>query len=344
MKYLKSFDTHIDYETFTASTEFKRRNVSICKEENHKHYNPFLKQHLVFNDPLLTTVDVNSSITNTATSDVEGSLITYESSNEEIATVDNNGRVDGLIGGTVTITAKANRHGDYASAKASYELVVNKINQTLTFDPSTGVVSTEETLEIEALNDKSDGGAVTYVSSDESIATVNFIDTKTIVSGVAEGEATITATAAETPKYYEATADYELTVLPASRKEYLTFKAITNSNICASRTGLSYSKNGGQSWSSMGTSPISVSAGQELMVKGNVTGSLTFGGYQTTGTYEVYGNPMSTRNAEGFREVVSVPANAFDSMFLNCSGLTKIDNIYLGFDTMGSGACLNMFR
>lgn len=42
MKYIKLFKNHSDYETFTATTEFVKPNVSVCKQENEVHYNPYV--------------------------------------------------------------------------------------------------------------------------------------------------------------------------------------------------------------------------------------------------------------------------------------------------------------
>ena len=41
MKYLKLFNTHAEYETFTATTEFVLPNVSHCIQEKDVHYNPW---------------------------------------------------------------------------------------------------------------------------------------------------------------------------------------------------------------------------------------------------------------------------------------------------------------
>ena len=48
MKYLKKFDTHSDYETFTGSTDFVLPNVSVCVNENGVHYNPYYDPILKF--------------------------------------------------------------------------------------------------------------------------------------------------------------------------------------------------------------------------------------------------------------------------------------------------------
>ena len=38
--YLKKFENHTQYDTYTASTEFITPNVSLCAQENEVHYNP----------------------------------------------------------------------------------------------------------------------------------------------------------------------------------------------------------------------------------------------------------------------------------------------------------------
>lgn len=39
-KYIKTFDAHSEYETFTGTTGFVKPNVSHCIQENDVHYNP----------------------------------------------------------------------------------------------------------------------------------------------------------------------------------------------------------------------------------------------------------------------------------------------------------------
>ena len=39
-EYIKKFENHAQYETFTASTEFVLPNVSYCKQEDEVHFNP----------------------------------------------------------------------------------------------------------------------------------------------------------------------------------------------------------------------------------------------------------------------------------------------------------------
>lgn len=49
-KYLKNFDTHSDYNTYTQSANFTRPNVSVCTQQKEVHYNPkdYSKKYLTF--------------------------------------------------------------------------------------------------------------------------------------------------------------------------------------------------------------------------------------------------------------------------------------------------------
>ena len=50
-KYLKLFENHQEYESFTETEDFIKPNVSHCIEENHVHYNPIIdyaKTYLTF--------------------------------------------------------------------------------------------------------------------------------------------------------------------------------------------------------------------------------------------------------------------------------------------------------
>ena len=65
-----------------------------------------------------------------ATGAVSGSSVSYTSSNPAVATVDNTGKVTILKAGSTTITATASEAGDYAEAKDTLSLTVNKSSNT----------------------------------------------------------------------------------------------------------------------------------------------------------------------------------------------------------------------
>ena len=46
-KYLKLFETHVEYEAYSGEGEMLLPNVSYCKDNNEVHYNPFYKTILI---------------------------------------------------------------------------------------------------------------------------------------------------------------------------------------------------------------------------------------------------------------------------------------------------------
>ena len=136
-------------------------------------------------------------------------------------------------------------------------------------------------------------------------------------------------------------------------RHYLTFVAETTSSIIFSGgTGLSGSTDGGVTWFDMGTSAVTLSAGERLMVKRvreqNTSGLYGFG--NSTGTYHVEGNPLSLVFGDDFKNGAGVKTDltnyqyALGYMFNGCSGLTNIDNLVLPATTLADSCYASMFR
>ena len=130
--------------------------------------------------------------------------------------------------GTFTAIAErltGDKAGNYKLPEnATKEYTIGLAEQKLTF-AKTGDQSLTygDTLENPAKNNRADGSAVTYTSSDDTIATV---DENGVVTAKNVGTTTITATAAAvTGKYSEATASYKLTV--TKRPISLTITPVT---------------------------------------------------------------------------------------------------------------------
>ena len=116
--------------------------------------------------------------------------VTWSSSNEGTATVDENGNVTGVKKGSVRITAAAN---DGSGIKASINVKVTQNAEEITLDKTEITVDTGRNTVLKAtvLPKETDNKKVTWASSDESVATVN---AQGRITGVALGDCEIICT------------------------------------------------------------------------------------------------------------------------------------------------------
>ena len=117
--------------------------------------------------------------------------VTWSSSNESVATVDENGVVTAIAVGEATITATTT---DGSNLSASCKVTVNPTLATsITLDKTEVVLEATQTTTLVAtvLPELTTNKSLTWSSSNESIATV---DENGVVTAIAVGEATITAT------------------------------------------------------------------------------------------------------------------------------------------------------
>ena len=346
MRTIKSFNNHQEYiEFYNDEKNFIRANVCYCENEDEIHYNPLLKQNVVFEN-LKTTITVDETIsTNVATNKSEGGgAITYSVSDPSVATVDaDSGEVKGIIGGSVTITAVAEATDKYRAGSATYELLVEKLEQVVTITNPTGG-SVEMGAEY-AISASTDGdGTLSYASSDESIATV---DENGNVSGVAEGEVVITVTASETDRCKESEgATYALKVYASNG--YFTIVPKTNCTIKFSNSGMQYSKNNGATWSTI-TNPsqgISGGVGDKVMFKSTITPSSSngIGSFRnTTGSFDVEGNAMSLLYGDDFKDKVDIKSYAFYDL-LKGTQVVSAENLILPSTSLKEGCYKEMFE
>ena len=162
-------------------------------------------------------VKVGSAVTLKATvtpSNATDTTVTWSSSDKTIATVTSAGAVKGVKAGTATITATS-ANGKKASCKITVKKAANVAVTGVTLSKTTASMTMGETLTLKATvtPDNATDSAVTWSSSDKTIATVS---TSGKVKGVAAGTATITVTTAN-----EKTAQCELTVKEADETETL---------------------------------------------------------------------------------------------------------------------------
>ena len=152
--------------------------------------------------------DDEGAITATVSNAVNGDRIGVTVTGGELTAGTHTAAATGLTGDKAKnyqlSTVDADRTVQYTVAQAA---------QTLTFAQQGSLTMTygDDAFSNAASDNRRDGGSITYASSRESVATVASDGTVTIH---AAGEATITATAAETANYQQSAASYTLRVSP----------------------------------------------------------------------------------------------------------------------------------
>ena len=141
--------------------------------------------------------------------------VTYSSANEKKAVVDAaTGVVTTKGAGDVVIKGIAPETSNFYRAEVNYTLHIAKASPVFAFEKNGLTVALGAAVPENKLNVGLYDGEVQYVSSDETVATV---DAQGVVTTLAIGEVTITATGAETENCNEAKkADYTLTVADPS--------------------------------------------------------------------------------------------------------------------------------
>ncbi len=142
---------------------------------------------------VLTEGDTETLTTTVKPDDATDKTVTWSTSDESIAKVDNNGKVTAVKEGTATITARAGAKSATCAVRVSKKVIevtsvtINKAELTLTEGDS-------ETLTATVKPDDATDKTVTWTSSDANVASV---DAYGKVTAVKEGHATITAKAGE---------------------------------------------------------------------------------------------------------------------------------------------------
>ena len=141
--------------------------------------------------------------------------VTYSSANEKKAVVDAaTGVVTTKGAGDVAIKGIAPETSNFYRAEVNYTLHIAKASPVFAFEKNGLTVALGAAVPENKLNVGLYDGEVQYASSDETVATV---DAQGVVTTLAIGEVTITATGAETENCNEAKkADYTLTVADPS--------------------------------------------------------------------------------------------------------------------------------
>lgn len=192
------------------------------------------KSEASFTAPTATVKDADGKV-------VEGAKITYASSNSNIASVDENGKVTfGSEIGTATITASYAGDDTYKPAESiSYTITYSKIPTVMAWSQSSVSVNLGETFTAPTLTFTAhdvnilEGKTIKYNSSDENVAMID--ETGIVLRGKA-GSAKISATFAGDDTYTAASAEYTLNVIDPNKTD-VTFDFTDPSNFGYSSTG-----------------------------------------------------------------------------------------------------------
>lgn len=161
-----------------------------------------------------------------------GQTVTYTSGNENVATVDGNGKVTKTGSGSATITASVAGNEIYAEASASYDLIFQAESEIMMDTTDVALTVGDTYSERQASTTRTDNPVISYRSSDTAIATVDENGIVKIAETLAENEenATVTITASvsesEDGIYQAAEKSYVITV---SKKEQETALGYDNS-------------------------------------------------------------------------------------------------------------------
>lgn len=174
------------------------------------------------NDGNETTVEATVS-----PADATDVKVSYASTDEAVATVDKDGRVQVLQPGECDIVTALTQEGEKVVEKKTHIKAYYEV-EGITLDKTEGILTAGNTATLNAAvlpEEVADETTVTWTSSDEKVATV---DENGKVTAIAAGEATITANAGEK------SATYKLTVQAKKVAQTTTNKNTNKGNTSSS--------------------------------------------------------------------------------------------------------------
>ena len=178
------------------------------------------------NDGNETTVEATVS-----PADATDVKVSYASTDEAVATVDKDGRVQVLQPGECDITTTIMQDGEKVTEKTTHVKAFYEV-ESITLDSNEGKLTVGNSHTIKATVAPEEVAAETTIewsSSNEKVATV---DSNGKVTAVSSGNATITATAGEESANYEVTVEQPKKVTTSNK----TYKSSSSSNSSAAVT------------------------------------------------------------------------------------------------------------
>ena len=175
-----------------------------------------------------TETTVEATVSPADATDVK---VSYASTDEAVATVDKDGRVQVLQPGECDITTTLMQDGEKVTEKTTHVKAFYEV-ESITLDSNEGKLTVGNSHTIKATVAPEEVAAETTIewsSSNEKVATV---DSNGKVTAVSSGNATITATAGEESANYEVTVEQPKKVTTSNK----TYKSSSSSNSSAAVT------------------------------------------------------------------------------------------------------------
>ena len=132
-------------------------------------------------------------------------------------------------------------------------------------------------------------------------------------------------------------------------QDYLTFTATESGTFKFSGNSISYSLDGGETWTTLAsnTNSPTVSAGNKILWKATLTPAQYdgIGAFSSTANFTVEGNPMSLLYGDNFKGQTSLSGKdyAFLGLFRSCTRLTSAENLSLPATTLANMCYGGMF-
>ncbi|CAA0096838.1 Uncharacterised protein [BD1-7 clade bacterium] len=198
---------------------------------------------LVFTSSQLTKRVDDNVFENAITGGSGTGVLTYRSSNPDIASIDANGNVTVSKSGTVTITAEKATDSNYLSSAATFELQVLKIaQQPLAFAESVINTTYGETPATNTVNGGSGAGTVTYTSSLPGVVSVDSAGQITLQQS---GSSIITATKAADDQFEASQASYVINVARGTAPAPIAYATANQTTVYSDQPLALQATNGG---------------------------------------------------------------------------------------------------
>ncbi len=261
-----------------------------------------------------TTLQLNATV---LPENAENKTLEWSSSNEAVATVDNNGLVTTKVSGSAIITAKST---DGSEVQATCNITVKVPVTGITLNKTKAQVKPNATITLVATISPANATNknVTWSSSNTSIATVSNTG---FVTGKADGTVTITATSADD------TTKSASCVVEVSKEDDWNLIAKIAKEIAEGRTTATVSRTSTQATVTVDGKQETITVGQEFYVKhNNIARKVRVLGFKhdtLTNPTAAYGSGTKATTAGisfEFAEVMIDTTKQMNSSFTNANG------------------------